>query len=181
MSGIDPEEHSLKALLTNARSRVIVIAGALVAASIGVAIGAGAVGARLADQSGDRVATAQEALKSEIDAMLDAGMPARDQKVRMLQEEVDALKALEDTSPVPEKGVDLEEVAGGGQRQVELDAPDPAEQWEDGPVECEPIPQRLSVEDIAGASCYVEPQPGGGARYVAVTPDGTMHEVAFEP
>lgn len=162
-------------------ARVVVVAGALAAASLGVAMGAGAVGGRLGDQEGDNAVTARRVLQSEIDAMIAAGMPARDQKVRMLEEELDALKHLEGRGRVPEKGVDLEEVARGGQRQVELDAPDPAEAWEDGPVECEPVPQRLSVEDIAGASCFVEPQPGGGARYVAVAPDGRVHEVVFGP
>lgn len=164
-----------------ARSRAFVVTGALVAASVGAAIGAGAVGARLLDEQSDRAVTARTVLQSEIDAMKAAGIPAADPKVRMLQAELDALTDLESADPVPEAGVDLEEVAEGGQRDVQLDAPDPEETWEDGPVECEPIPQKLSVEDIAGATCFVEPRPQGGARYVAVAPDGTTHEVIFEP
>lgn len=162
-------------------ARVVVVAGALAAASLGVGIGAGTVGARLADHSGDRAVNARRVIQSEIDAMIDAGMQASDQKVRMLEAELEALGQLEGSGRVAEEGVDLEEVAKGGQRRVELDAPDPAEEWEDGPVECEPVPQRLSVEDIAEASCFVEPRPEGGARYVAVTPDGDVHEVFFGP
>lgn len=155
----------------------------MVAGAVAIAVGGGSVGAWFVEQRGDASGTsgtARAALQSEIDAMLDAGIPPGDQKLRMLENELAALQALEGTAPVAEPGIDLDVVARGGQRSAAPNQPDATEQWENGPVECEPIPQRLSAEDLVDATCFVEPRADGSVRYVAVAPDGTEREVLFE-
>jgi hypothetical protein len=111
--------------------------------------------------------------------MIEGGLPHDDPKVAMLEEELAALDALEDTVAVPDPGIDpeaLDDAASGSTRST---AADPTEQWDTGEVECEPVPGRLTMADIAGATCFVEQQPDGGVRYVAVAPDGTERATVF--
>lgn len=103
----------------------------------------------------------REQLQAEVDSLLRAGVPPDDPKMEILREDLLAPEA-----PAEEA---TDEPAG----------PDPGEMWEDGPVGCEPVPPAIRVEDIEGARCRVEPLPQGGARYIAVAPDGTEHEALF--
>ena len=43
---------------------------------------------------------------------------------------------------------------------------DEAARWETGPVECEPVPGMLSMDEVVGATCLGVPQPDGTSRYV---------------
>lgn len=156
-------------------------AGAVVLALAGgTALAAWANHLHAGRSSDDRAA--EEALRDEIQAMVESGLPPEDPKVALLEDELTELEALADAVAEPDPGFDpdeLESLRAGSARAFPPHAPDPTEEWEDGEVECEPLPGRLSVEDIADANCYVERQPDGSIRYVAVAPDGTERDAFF--
>ena len=139
--------------------------------------------------SGDRTEPPPvAALRSEVEAMVASGVPEDHPKVRMLTEEADALAAQWGEEGAPEAGVDLEAAAADGGL---ASSPDEAERQSadvgtDLPdrttvVDCEPIPQRLTVEEIAGARCMTVPQPDGSSLFVALLPTGEVRSVAFRP
>lgn len=120
-----------------------------------------------ADDGG--TAAGEEVLQTELDAMLEAGVHPDDPKVGLLEDELEDLEALADAegvpAPPPEPPPDAD------------DGPDVGERRE---VDCEPVPpDLLTMDDIADATCYVEPQSDGGTRYIAVGPDGTERTVRF--
>jgi hypothetical protein len=129
-----------------------------------------------------------EALRAEVEAMVDSGLPEDHPKVQMLTEDADELAEQWGDEGVPEQGVDLEREAARGEL---ASSPDEAERQsaEVGtdlppavtPVDCEPIPQRLSAEAVAGARCMTVPQPDGSSLYVALAPNGRVRSVAFAP
>jgi hypothetical protein len=177
---------------------------AAVAASIGLTAAgiAGAAGRQPAPTEAERQ------VQREIDAMIDSGVPADDAKVEMLEEQVDDLRRSTQADPPSEPGVDLRQrvadakaaeqaaarardraawsgarsaAAAGvaGQHTTAGVHTGPASQ--SGIVECEPIPQILTAEEVAGATCLSVPQPDGSSRYVAVGRDGVVRTVAFGP
>jgi hypothetical protein len=168
--------------------------GAAVVASIGLT----AVGVAGASRRQPAPTEAERQVQREIDAMIDSGVPADDAKVEMLEAQVDELRRSTQADPPSEPGVDL------GQRVAEAKAAEQAADrardlaarsrarspaaaaptgpaWESGTVECEPIPQILTAEEVAGATCVGVPQPDGSTRYVAVGRDGVVRTVAFGP
>ena len=163
------------------RLRVGVVTAALVVVGL---LGAGTYEPATADD--ERVPPPVQQLRDEVDAMVAAGVPENDPKVEMLSDEADDLAADWGRRGRPERGVDLRSRPGGGSA---ASTPDEAIRMADeigaeqqavsGPVECEPIPQRLEAVEVAGARCVSVPQADGSSRYVAVTPDGEVHTVAF--
>ena len=153
--------------------------GAAVAASIGLT----AVGVAGADRRQPAPTEAERQVQREIDAMIDSGVPADDPKVEMLEHQVNDLRRSTRANPSKEPGVDL------GQRVADAKAAEQAATagvptgpaWQSGTVECEPVPQILTAEEVAGATCLSVPQPDGSTRYVAVGRDGVVRTVAFGP
>lgn len=126
---------------------------------------------------------ATDVLWGEIQAMLADGVMPNDPKVVMLEEDLTSLQAGEVLPEVAEPGVDLGGVLGmphrGGTRAAALDLTT-AVAWDNGVVECEPLPPDiLSVAEIDDARCVSAPQPDGTSRYVAIVPDGTVRVVRF--
>jgi hypothetical protein len=162
------------------RLQVGVVVAALV---VGGLLAAGAYEPATAED--ETVPPPVQQLQDEVDAMVAAGVPEDDPKVEMLQADADDLAADWGRRGRPERGVDLRAGAGGGAASTpdeavriagEVGAEQPAVS---GPVECEPIPQRLEAVEVAGARCVSVPQADGSSRYVAVTPAGDVHTVAF--
>jgi hypothetical protein len=117
-------------------------------------------------------------LEREIAAMEASGIATDHPKLVTLREELDDLRAGARRQPhaPAEPGVDLSDVSASRARQERHDAA----LWDDGVVQCEPIPpDLLTVEEIAGAACRSLPQPDGSSLYVATRPDGTEHTVRF--
>lgn len=118
-------------------------------------------------------------MRDEIDDMVAAGVPEDDPKVEMLE---DAVEELGSADPSPPRDPGAADVAGqiaaaeAGRGQG---APPGGSTWQSGPVLCEVVPGHLDAEEIAEAACATVPQPDGTARYVAVTPEGTVHSVLF--
>ena len=178
--------------------------GAAVVASIGLT----AVGVAGASRRQPAPTEAERQVQREIDAMIDSGVSADDAKVEMLEAQVDELRRSTQADPPSEPRVDLgQRVAEAKAAEQAADrardlavrsrarspaAPGVAGQatvagvptgpaWQSGPVECEPIPQILTAEEVAGATCVGVPQPDGSTRYVAVGRDGVVRTVAFGP
>ncbi len=159
--------------------------GAAVVASIGLT----AVGVASAARRQPAPTEAERQVQREIDAMIDSGVPADDPKVEMLEEQVDELRRSTRADPPKEPGVDLgqrvadakaaEQAGVAGQATTAGVPTGPA--WQSGIVECEPVPQILTAEEVAGATCLSVPQPDGSTRYVAVGRDGVVRTVAFGP
>jgi hypothetical protein len=62
-----------------------------------------------------------------------------------------------------------------------VDAVDAAA-FDDGPVECEPLPgDVVTAADVEGARCSSTLQPDGSSLYVVERPDGTRTTVRFGP
>lgn len=162
--------------------RALVVAGALAAAGM-VAVGARGDASQPA-QPPEAPAAAQ--LEAEAEAMVDAGMSPEDPKVEMLEEDAEAVQEASEAPPKAEPGVNMLAEAASGEI---ASSPAEARALEDemrsdqpatlGAVECEPIPQLLTVNEVAGARCYSVPQPDGSSRFVAVTPSGKVLIVAF--
>lgn len=164
-----------------------------------------AVGASAAASAGlaEPPPSAMEAqLEAEIDGMIEEGVPADSPKVEMLDEQLDQVEEGTGQPAAHEPGVDtaarLDEAAEvtGAQAEAEAAGPtgvhartgdvdealvedDEAARWETGPVECEPVPGMLSMDEVVGATCLGVPQPDGTSRYVAVGADGTVRSVRF--
>jgi hypothetical protein len=178
--------------------------GAAVVASIGLT----AVGVAGATRRQPLPTEAERQVQREIDAMIDSGVPADDAKVEMLEEQVDELRRSTRADPPKEPGVDLgrrvadakaaEQAAGRARERVVRTRAGSAASagsagqattagvptgpaWQSGTVECEPIPQILTAQEVAGATCLGVPQPDGSTRYVAVGRDGVVRTVAFGP
>ncbi|HLM64973.1 MAG TPA: hypothetical protein VK306_11795 [Acidimicrobiales bacterium] len=160
----------------------------LTVATAALALGAVvAVSARGASGDQQRPAVV-ETLQDEIDDMVSAGMSEDDPKVRMLQEELDALVDDLGDHGQDEDGVDLQAASEAGEmpdtpeeaaaRADEVRPDQPAER---GPVECEVVPQQLSADEVTGARCVSVPQPDGTSLYVVVAADGAVHIVEFGP
>jgi hypothetical protein len=175
--------------------------GAAVVASIGLT----AVGVAGASRRQPAPTEAERQVQREIDAMIDSGVPADDAKVEMLEAQADELRRSTQADPPKEPGVDL------GQRVAKAKAAEQAADrardlavrsrarsagvagqattagvstgpaWQSGTVECEPIPQILTAQEVAAATCLGVPQPDGSTRYVAVGRDGVVRTVAFGP
>jgi hypothetical protein len=173
--------------------------GAAIVASIGLTA-AGVAGAARRQPAPTEV---ERQVAREIDAMIASGVPEDDPKVEMLEDQLDELRRGDRADPPPEPGVDLRQrVADAKAAEQAADrardqagrtgagsaAPaDVADQataadgpaWQRGTVECEPVPQALTVAEVAGAICLSIPQPDGSTRYVAVGRDGVVRTVAF--
>jgi hypothetical protein len=157
--------------------------GATVAASLGLT----AVGVAGATRSQPSPSDAERQIRGEIEAMLDSGVPEDDPKVELLEDQVEELRRGSGAHPPREPGVDLgrrvaeaRASAGVAGRATTAGVPTgPA--WQRGTVECEPVPQILTADEVAGATCIDVPQPDGSTRYVAVGRDGVVHTVAFGP
>jgi hypothetical protein len=144
--------------------------GAAVVASIGLT----AVGVAGAARRQPAPTEAERQIQREIDAMTDSGIPANHPKVELLEDQRDELRRGARASPPEEPGVDL------GQRVADAEAAvktGPA--WQSGTVDCEPVPQILTADEVAGAICVSVPQPDGSTRYVAVGGDGVVRTVSF--
>jgi hypothetical protein len=155
-----------------------------------VAVATAVATATITASAGDATADASDVLRAEIDALLAGGLSADDPRVARLQAD---LAALEQGAQLPqpgEPGLDLTGVLGtepgSGARSASADAADATAAdavvaWDRGVVECEPLPpDKLTVDEIAGARCVSAPQPDGTSRYVAITPDGTVRVVRFD-
>jgi hypothetical protein len=153
--------------------------GAAVVASIGLT----AVGVAGATRRQPEPTEAERQVRREIAAMIDSGVPADDPKVEMLEAQADELRRSRRVEPPKEPGIDL------GRRVADAKAAEQATTagaptgpaWQSGTVECEPVPQILTAEEVAGATCLGVPQPDGSTRYVAVGRDGVVRTVAFGP
>lgn len=160
--------------------RPLTIGAGLATGAVVLALGAGVAFALMTDrQPDDNGSAGQDSLREEIQAMTDAGLPEDDPKVALLEEELAEFEALAETAAEPDPGFDpaaLDELVTGSTRSMQ---PDSTEEWDDGEVECEPVPGKLTVDDIAEATCFVEQQSDGSVRYVAVAPDGTEREARF--
>lgn len=164
--------------------RSLAIGACLVAGVAGLAMVGGMVAAQVREEVRDTAYSGSSGtalLQTELEAMLDAGLPADDPKVQMLQDEIAALEALEGAEPVPEPvplpGIEPADAAGeGGQRHTAVDS---SEQWDVGEVECEPVPGHLTADDVRNATCRVEPQNDGSSHYIVTFSDGTEQTVPF--
>jgi hypothetical protein len=166
-------------------TKALVVAAGLAAAGVVVAGGRGDASR---SQAPPTTSPAAAQVEAEAEAMVDAGASPNDPKVEMLEQDAEALEDAAETPPRPEPGVDLAAKADAGQQAStpsearalteEMRSDQPAVT---GGVMCEPIPQLLSAEEVAGARCYSIPQPDGTSRYVAVTPDGRVLIVEFAP
>lgn len=115
-------------------------------------------------------------LEAEIAGMERSGIRADHPKLEMLRDELAELRAGGNVDAPAEPGVDLSDVGHAGARQER----DDASLWDDGIVECEPIPpDLLTATEIAGSTCRSLPQPDGSSLYVATAPDGSEHVVRF--
>jgi hypothetical protein len=117
-------------------------------------------------------------LEAEIASLESSGVRADHPKLEMLRDDLASLEAGRDAAAdaPAEPGVDLSDVGAGGARQER----DDARLWDDGAVECEPVPpDLLTAAEIAGATCRSLPQSDGSSLYVATRPDGTEHVVRF--
>jgi hypothetical protein len=172
------------------RRRGAVLAAALVLTAVGASAAASAA---LSEPAPTPI---EEQLQAQIDGMVAGGMAADDPKVRLLQEQLDQLRAGASAEAPPEPGVDIaavleeaeaERVAEdtGTAARAAVPAGDAATTdepaWESGSVECEPVPGLLSAADVADALCVGVPQPDGTSRFVAVGRDGTVRSVLFGP
>lgn len=163
----------------------------LLATALALAAAGAAVTAARAQPSPDPAPPLARAMRQEIDAMADAGVPPGDPKVEMLEDAVEDLEAGAAADPPPDPGA-----AGVAERIARADAaraaearggpapPPPGEgtarpAWDAGPVQCEVVPGQLGPDEIAGAACASVPQRDGTARYVAVGRDGTVRTVVF--
>jgi hypothetical protein len=178
--------------------------GAAVVASIGLT----AVGVAGASRRQPAPTEAEREVQREIDAMIDSGVPADDAKVEMLEAQADELRRSTQADPPKEPGVDLGQrvakakaaeqaadrardlavrsrarsaASAGVAGQATTAGVPTGPAWQSGTVECEPIPQILTAQEIAGATCLGVPQPDGSTRYVAVGRDGVVRTVAFGP
>jgi hypothetical protein len=178
--------------------------GAAVVASIGLT----AVGVAGASRRQAAPTEAERQVQREIDAMIDSGVPADDAKVEMLEAQADELRRSTQADPPKEPGVDLGQrvakakaaeqaadrardlavrsrarsAASAGVAGQDTTAGVPTgPAWQSGTVECEPIPQILTAQEVAAATCLGVPQPDGSTRYVAVGHDGVVRTVAFGP
>jgi hypothetical protein len=172
--------------------------GAAIAASIGLTV-SGVAGAARRQPAPIEV---ERQVQREIDAMIESGMPEDDPKVEMLEDQVDELRRGDRANPPKEPGVDLRRrvaearAAERAQNQAGRTGAGSAASadvagrataggvptgpaWQRGTVECEPVPQALTADEVAGALCLSVPQPDGSTRYVAVGRDGVVRTVAF--
>jgi hypothetical protein len=176
--------------------------GAAIVASIGLTL----VGVAGAARRQPEPTEVERQVQREIDRMIESGVPEDHPKVEMLEEQVDELRRGDRANPPTEPGVDLRQrVADAKAAERAADrardqtgrtgagsaaTADVAGQataagvptgpsWQSGTVECEPVPQVLTTDEIAGATCLSVPQPDGTTRYVAVGRDGVVRTVAF--
>src|SRR5262245_4980336 len=176
--------------------------GAAMVASIGLTL-AGVAGAARRQPAPTDV---ERQVQREIDAMIESGAADDDPKVELLQDQLDELRRGDRANPPKEPGVDLRRrVAGAKAAERAADrardqagrtgagsaaAADVAGRatsdgvptgpaWQRGIVECEPVPQALTADEVAGSTCLSVPQPDGSTRYVAVGRDGVVRTVAF--
>jgi hypothetical protein len=158
------------------RTRRVAAATAAVV-GLGVLGTAGLSAARFDEPQDDRP-SGEALLEAEIATMEEAGLPADHPKMQMLRDDLASLRNGQRVEAPAEPGVDLSDVgtAGGRARHERNDT----SLWDDGPVECEPIPpDLLTAEELAGATCRSEPQADGSSLYVATAPDGIEHVVRF--
>jgi hypothetical protein len=176
--------------------------------SVAAAFGLTAVGVASAARRQPAPSEAERQIQREIDAMVDSGVPEDDPKVELLEGQVEELRRGGRANTATEPGIDLgrrvanaraaEQAADRArERAVRTRAGSAASAgvagqattagvptgpaWQSGTVECEPVPQLLTADDVAGASCLSVPQPDGSTRYVAVGRDGVVRTVAFGP
>jgi hypothetical protein len=176
--------------------------------AVAAAVGLTAVGVAGAARRQPAPSEAERQIQREIDAMVDSGVPEDDPKVELLEGQVDELRRGSRANTAREPGIDLgRRVANAGaaeqaadrarERAVRTRAGSAASAgvagqattagvstgpaWQSGTVECEPVPQLLTADEVAGASCLSVPQPDGSTRYVAVGRDGVVRTVAFRP
>lgn len=117
-------------------------------------------------------------LEAEIASLEASGVRADHPKLEMLRHDLASLQAgRRAAADAPaEPGVDLSDVSASGARAER----DDASLWDDGAVECEPVPpDLLTAAEIAGATCRSLPQGDGSSLYVATAPDGREHVVRF--
>jgi hypothetical protein len=177
-------------------------------AAVVAAIGLTAVGVAGASRRQPAPTEAERQVQREIDAMIDSGVPADDAKVEMLEAQADELRRSTQADPPTEPGVDLGErvakakaaeraadrargravrsragsaASTGVAGQATTAGVPTGPAWQSGTVECEPVPQILTAQEVAGATCLGVPQPDGSTRYVAVGRDGVVRTVAFGP
>lgn len=170
------------------RRRGAVLAAVLVLSAVGASAAASAA---LSEPVPTPI---EEQLRAQIDGMVAAGMPADDPKVRLLEEQLEQLRAGASAEAPPEPGVDIAAVLkeaeaeraaedAGGAARATVPAGDAATTdepaWESGTVECEPVPGLLAAADVAEAVCVSVPQPDGTSRYLAIGRDGTVRSVQF--
>jgi hypothetical protein len=132
------------------------------------------------DEPQDGRPSGEALLESEIAMMEEAGLPADHPKLQMLRDDLASLRDGRRVEAPDEPGVDLSDVGTAGARA--RSERNDASLWDEGPVQCEPIPpDLLTAEELAGATCRSEPQADGSSLYVATAPDGTEHVVRFGP
>jgi hypothetical protein len=175
-------------------------------AAVVASLGLTAVGVAGASRRQPAPTEVERQVQREIDSMIDSGVPEDHPKVEMLEAQVDELRRGARADPPKEPGVDLRQrvadaraadraadlardravrtraglaASAGVAGQATTAGVPTGPAWQSGTVECEPVPQILTAEDVAGATCLSVPQPDGSTRYVAVGRDGVVRTVAF--
>jgi hypothetical protein len=152
------------------RVRGGLLLGALVLTAVGASAAASAA---LGGSQAVAPTELEESLEAEIDALRDAGLPAEDPKVQMLQESLDQLR--NPARPRPAPSVDV----GALLAEERADRVDPAAAAAEAVAEGDPVPGLLSAAELTGATCVSVPQPDGTSRYLAIGADGVARTVLF--
>jgi hypothetical protein len=156
----------------------MVVVGAAALAFDGGAARPDAAGATAAAPA---VSSGVAVLRGEIAAMEASGMPADHPKVELLRDDLAVMEAAAAAGRpvVPEPGVDVGARIAAATRSSDDSAADAAASFDDGPVDCEPVPGLLTAADVAGARCSSTLEADGSSLYVAERPDGSARAVRF--
>ena len=158
--------------------RVPRIRGPVLGAALALTAVAGSAAASAALSEPPEPPPAQR-MRDEIDDMIAAGVPEDDPKVEMLEEAVEELEGADASPPRDPGAADVADQIAAAEAGRGAGARPGGPTWQSGPVLCEVVPGHLDADEIAGAACATVPQPDGTARYVAVSPNGTVHSVLF--
>jgi hypothetical protein len=180
--------------------RIVGFAGTIAFGIAVAAVVSTIAGATQAPHQDDQQGGGAALLQSEIRAMEAGGRSADDPKVRLLQDDLDALERGKDVVAPQEPGVDVGATLGAAGDPSARDAADTdraetagnaavaaedaadASAWDDGAVQCEVVPpDLLTAKDIAGATCTSTLDPDGGSHYSATGPDDVVRTVHFAP
>lgn len=173
MTADDPRHMRPRGVAPTASRRDGPGRGAVLLAALALAAVAAsaAAGAALSEPAPTAV---EQQLRAEIEGMVDAGVPRDDPKVALVEEQLADVEAGDGARGPTEPGVDVGALLAEARAEPAGGTP-----WQSGAVLCEPVPDLLSADDVADATCLSVPQPDGTGRYVAIAPDGVVRTVRF--